>query len=44
MCEIAGQFNFEDKPVDQKLVRTITRALSHRGSDGEGFYFDQHVA
>ncbi len=43
MCGIAGQFNFEDKPVDQKLVRTMTRALSHRGPDGEGFYFDQHV-
>lgn len=43
MCGIAGQFNFDGKPADKSLVKLMTRALQHRGPDGEGFYFDRHV-
>ncbi len=43
MCGIAGQFNFDGKPADRKLVRIMTGALQHRGPDGEGFYFDKQI-
>jgi asparagine synthase (glutamine-hydrolysing) len=40
MCGIAGVFYHTDpaRPVDDRLVRAMTRALAHRGPDGEGVW------
>lgn len=45
MCGIAGVFHYGDlgRPVDRDLVVRMTRALAHRGPDGEGFHFDGPV-
>jgi asparagine synthase (glutamine-hydrolysing) len=39
MCGIAGQISLRaDQSVDVDAVRAMTRALAHRGPDGEGEY------
>lgn len=38
MCGIAGKISFTNTPVLEKEVRVMTRALAHRGPDGEGVY------
>lgn len=43
MCGICGQFNLNNTPVDQRLIKKMTRTLIHRGPDGEGFYFDRNI-
>ena len=42
MCGIAGIFNYAepDRPVDRRLLEQMTRALAHRGPDGEGYHVD----
>jgi len=42
MCGIAGIFNYRrpDEPVDRLVLERMTRALAHRGPDGEGFHLD----
>jgi asparagine synthase (glutamine-hydrolysing) len=37
MCGIAGIYH-RDAPVDEKLLRRMTRALTHRGPDDEGYH------
>ncbi|MGE5399294.1 MAG: asparagine synthase (glutamine-hydrolyzing) [Ignavibacteriales bacterium] len=42
MCGIFGVFNYKNnEPVDINLLKNSTRLISHRGPDGEGYYFDQ---
>ncbi len=43
MCGVAGIVNFDGRPVDPADVRIITRALAHRGPDGEGVYVDDTI-
>ncbi|MBV8843469.1 MAG: asparagine synthase (glutamine-hydrolyzing) [Bryobacterales bacterium] len=44
MCAICGILNFDlAKPVDAALIRRMTRVLSHRGPDDEGFYIRSGV-
>ena len=44
MCGIAGFF-LKEKTFDQKKVLIeMNSNLSHRGPDGEGFYFDENVS
>ncbi|OGR31073.1 MAG: asparagine synthase (glutamine-hydrolyzing) [Desulfobacca sp. RBG_16_60_12] len=44
MCGIAGIINLDlQKPVDPADLRNMTRALSHRGPDDEGFYVEGPV-
>lgn len=43
MCGIAGVFNLDGQPVLRKIIQEITRVLSHRGPDGEGFFFDHNL-
>ena len=45
MCGIAGIFNYAepDRPIDRLLLERMTRALAHRGPDGEGFLIDGSV-
>ena len=38
MCGIAGIWDPERRPVDAAALRRMTRALTHRGPDEEGFY------
>ena len=41
MCGIIGIYNFTSKePVNRKVLETATSAISHRGPDQDGFYFD----
>jgi asparagine synthase (glutamine-hydrolysing) len=42
MCGIAGVFHYGDpgRPVDRAELERMTRALAHRGPDGEGFHVD----
>jgi asparagine synthase (glutamine-hydrolysing) len=39
MCGIAGQFNFNRrKPVERETIVRMTRSITHRGPDDEGFF------
>jgi asparagine synthase (glutamine-hydrolysing) len=40
MCGIAGIFNVDGQPVGHRQVQAMTRALAHRGPDGEGVYLN----
>lgn len=40
MCGIAGILNLDGRPCEADEVRAVTRALAHRGPDGEGVYTD----
>lgn len=40
MCGIAGIFGFRD----DDLIRKFSKKLSHRGPDGEGFYFSREAS
>lgn len=42
MCGLAGIFHYADpdRPVDRAVLTRMTRALAHRGPDGEGFHVD----
>ena len=41
MCGIAGWVDFKDSQANPQLLRSMTRALHHRGPDGEGYYEDE---
>ncbi|HWH79095.1 MAG TPA: asparagine synthase (glutamine-hydrolyzing) [Candidatus Binatus sp.] len=44
MCGIAGIFGTGRLAEGaQELLKRMTRTLSHRGPDGEGYYFDEHA-
>ena len=38
MCGVAGFVHLEHRPVDSAALRRMTRALVHRGPDGEGYF------
>src|SRR5882672_8151341 len=40
MCGIAGIVDRSGCSVDEGLVREMTRAVSHRGPDGEGLWVE----
>src|SRR5512135_3465594 len=40
MCGIAGWFDMKgERAADRDLVHAMSDAISHRGPDGEGFFF-----
>ena len=42
MCGIFGVYNYKgNQPIDIKLFKESTSLISHRGPDGEGFFFEQ---
>jgi asparagine synthase (glutamine-hydrolysing) len=43
MCGIAGAIDLAGRPLDQELLVRMTRAVAHRGPDGEGFWREGHV-
>ena len=42
MCGIAGIISLTDKPVRTNNISLMTDAISHRGPDGEGHWFDDN--
>ncbi|MHC4493468.1 MAG: asparagine synthase (glutamine-hydrolyzing) [Planctomycetota bacterium] len=45
MCGIVGYVNLDaSRPADPEVVRSMSRAIVHRGPDDEGFYIDGAVA
>ena len=40
MCGICGQYNFDEKPVKEDLLRSMCVVMKHRGPDDEGTYVD----
>lgn len=43
MCGITGQLLIGARPVDQALVKRMTRRLAHRGPDASGHYFGNRI-
>ena len=43
MCGICGIISFKE-PINSAIVKRINASLVHRGPDGEGYFFDNHVA
>ena len=43
MCGIAGIFHRDGRPVDRDTLAAMTRALAHRGPDGEGLWLEGGV-
>ncbi len=43
MCGIAGSFARDGRSADEGRLWAMTRALAHRGPDGEGIYRDREV-
>lgn len=39
MCGFAGMVDLAGAPVDERVVRRMTRTLAHRGPDDEGYHF-----
>lgn len=44
MCGIAGILNPESSPVEQNAIEAMTRLMTHRGPDAEGYFLRGHVA
>jgi len=44
MCGIAGIINRDGAPAPDALVRSMIRALAHRGPDADGFHLDGSCA
>ena len=40
MCGLAGILHLDGSPVGGEVLRQMTKALAHRGPDGEGFLVD----
>jgi asparagine synthase (glutamine-hydrolysing) len=44
MCGICGQVKIaSDEPVDQEVIRRMSRTMYHRGPDDEGYFFDHSL-
>jgi len=42
MCGLTGILNLNQLPVSRDEILKMTRALAHRGPDGEGLFTDRH--
>ncbi|NNJ91873.1 MAG: N-acetylglutaminylglutamine amidotransferase [Gammaproteobacteria bacterium] len=43
MCGICGEYRFDNKPVDQQLIKVMNDKLAQRGPDDEGVFTDQQM-
>lgn len=43
MCGIAGIYNLNGKPVEERLLQKMAGAMKHRGPDDEGYYLDRNI-
>ena len=41
MCGIAGLYDFTDKHIDKSEIVSMTETLSHRGPNGQGFFWTE---
>ncbi len=44
MCGISVIIDSKNKKVHEAVIQRMNDLIKHRGPDGEGFYFDDHVA
>jgi asparagine synthase (glutamine-hydrolysing) len=44
MCGLTGIFNFNGQPTSLHIIRQMTRAIAHRGPDGDGFFVEENIA
>ncbi len=44
MCGISGVINKENISVENQLIKSMNDRISHRGPDGEGFFFGANFA
>lgn len=44
MCGIAGIITRSPGRIDANLIEAMTRAMTHRGPDAEGFFLADHIA
>lgn len=42
MCGLCGVVAYKDAPIDKDIVAEMTRALSHRGPDGNGIWYGEN--
>jgi asparagine synthase (glutamine-hydrolysing) len=43
MCGIAGIYNLNNQPIDQKILREMLEIIKHRGPDDEGIFIDKNL-
>lgn len=43
MCGIAGVFNTDGSPVYANLIKEMTKAIAHRGPDGDGIFVENNI-
>src|SRR5260370_10186453 len=43
MCGICGALDCKGRPIDRNLIRRMSAAISHRGSDGSGSYVSGEI-
>ena len=43
MCGIVGRINYDSQPVSFSTLKGMTDAISHRGPDGEGHWYEKQV-
>jgi len=43
MCGIVGVYNLNGEPVAAVVLRRMTKAVAHRGPDGEGYFIDGNI-
>lgn len=43
MCGIIGVFNLNGNPVSQAHLKKMNNQMEHRGPDGEGYFWDNHI-
>jgi asparagine synthase (glutamine-hydrolysing) len=44
MCGIAGIFNINGGPVQEKVLLDMMEIIKHRGPDGDGYFIEDNVA
>ena len=43
MCGIAGIINFNNKPVNERSIRSMMERMKHRGPDDDGIYLNNNI-
>lgn len=44
MCGIAGIYNLNGAPASEEILKSMAKAIGHRGPDGEGYFRSDHIA
>ncbi len=44
MCGILGIYNQNGQPIERDLLVRMSKAISHRGPDGEGYFQKNHIS